>query len=108
MRSRKFKVTLAISFVAGAFLFDGDIERLVNTGSPVGEAMARVGRPATATSVAGVARRATRRTVRRSAIYINSLPTGCVITKINGATYWRCGGTYYARSGGRYQVIYLD
>lgn len=32
---------------------------------------ARVGRPATATSVAGVARRATRRTARRGAYYRN-------------------------------------
>jgi hypothetical protein len=32
---------------------------------PVSQADARVGRPATATSVAGVARRASRRTVRR-------------------------------------------
>lgn len=33
------------------------------------KADARVGRPATATSVAGVARRTTRRTVRRGAYY---------------------------------------
>jgi hypothetical protein len=51
----------------------------------VNSAEARVGRPRTATSVAGVARRTTRRTVRRTAvrraiIYCTApgVPVGCV------------------------------
>jgi len=53
-------------------------------------AEARVGRPATPLSVAGVARRTTRRTLRRLHYY-SALPAGC---------YWRapyhyCGGIYY-------------
>jgi hypothetical protein len=43
-------------------------------------AEARVGRPATATSVAGVARRTTRRATRRAIIYCTApgVPVGCV------------------------------
>jgi hypothetical protein len=43
-------------------------------------AQARIGRPATPGSVAGVARRTTRRAVRRTAIYCTSAyrPAGCV------------------------------
>lgn len=56
----------------------------------VSTAEARVGRPATPLSIAGVSRRTTRRTVRRMRYY-NALPAGC---------YWRapyhyCGGIYY-------------
>jgi hypothetical protein len=76
--------------------------------SVIGAAQARIGRPLTPGSVAGVARRTTRRVVRRSTIYAASLPRGCVVVNINGAKYWQCGGTYYASSGGRYVVVYID
>ena len=42
----------------------------------VSDAQARVGRPLTPVSVAGVARRTTRRTIRRGA-YIATIPRGC-------------------------------
>jgi hypothetical protein len=74
----------------------------------VSGAEARVGRPATPRSVAGVARRTTRRTIRRSAIYVSTLPAGCVRTSVNGVAVSRCGGTYYQPYGGRYVVIYVD
>ena len=67
-----------------------------------------VGRPATPGSVAGVARRTTRRVVRRSAIYVGALPAGCVRTSVNGTVVWGCGGTYYQPYGGRYVVVYID
>ena len=76
--------------------------------SLVGEAYAVVGRPATPGSVAGVARRTTRRVVRRSTIYVGALPAGCVQTSVNGGVVWRCGGTYYQPYGGRYVVVYID
>jgi hypothetical protein len=76
--------------------------------SYVGVAEARVGRPATPRSVAGVARRTTRRVVRRSTIYVGSLPAGCARTSINGVVVWRCGGSYYQAYGGRYVVVYVD
>jgi hypothetical protein len=74
----------------------------------VSDAEARVGRPATPGSVAGVARRTTRRVVRRSTIYVAALPAACVRVSVNGAVVWRCGGTYYQPYGGRYVVVYVD
>jgi len=61
-------------------------------------AMARVGRPASPTSVAGVRRRTRRRTRRR--VYRNmrvtSLPYGCASTRVRrGVTYYYCGGIWY-------------
>jgi hypothetical protein len=76
--------------------------------SLISEANARIGRPATPGSVAGVARRTTRRTVRRSAIYISALPAGCARVTVYGTLVWRCGGTYYQSSGTRYVVVYVD
>jgi len=55
-----------------------------------------------------VARRTTRRVVRRSTIYVPALPAGCVVIAINGASYWRCGATYYQSYGGRYVVVYVN
>ncbi|WP_376767758.1 hypothetical protein [Mesorhizobium zhangyense] len=82
--------------------------QFVPTGSIVSSAEARVGRPGTPRSVAGVARRTTRRTVRRSAIYIATLPPACARVSVNGMSLWRCGGAYYQSSGGRYVVVYVD
>lgn len=55
-----------------------------------------VRRPLTPGSVAGVARRTTRRVMRRATI------------SIKGAAVWSFGGTYYQPSGGRYVVVYID
>jgi hypothetical protein len=77
-------------------------------GTFVSDAHARIGRPLTPGSVAGVARRTTRRVIRRTTIYAATLPAGCVRTSISGAVVWRCGGTYYQPYGGRYVVIHID
>ncbi|MBK9323814.1 MAG: hypothetical protein IPM97_12870 [Bdellovibrionaceae bacterium] len=53
-------------------------------------AEARVGRPLTPISGAGVARRTTRRVIRRGA-YVAALPGGCAYY----APYYNCGGVYY-------------
>ena len=74
----------------------------------VEDAHAIVGRPATPGSVAGVARRTTRRTIRRSAIYVASLPRGCTTVVIEGTTLHQCGTTYYQPSGNQYVVVYVD
>nr|WP_245419109.1 hypothetical protein [Phyllobacterium endophyticum] len=71
-------------------------------------AEARVGRPLTPVSVAGAARRTTRRTFRRSTIYLAALPAGCARVTVYGTLVWRCGGTYYQSSGSRYVVVYVD
>jgi hypothetical protein len=77
-------------------------------GSFVSEAQAVVGRPLTPGSVAGVARRTTRRVIRRSSVYVAALPVGCVRADVNGSVIWRCGGVYYQPYGGRYVVVYID
>ncbi len=55
-----------------------------------------------------VARRTTRRVIRRSSIYVATLPAGCVRTSVNGVVVWSCGGAYYQPYGGRYVVVYID
>lgn len=72
------------------------------------DAQARVGQPLTPGSAAGVARRTTRRTIRRTAVYVSALPRGCTKTSINGTAIWRCGGTYYQSYSGRYVVVHVD
>lgn len=81
---------------------------LVTRGSISSEALARVGRPLTATSAAGVARRATRRTIRRTSVYVARLPAGCAKTSVNGTTVWHCGGKYYQHSGSKYVVVHIN
>lgn len=73
-----------------------------------GAAEARVGRPATPGSVAGVARRTTRRMIRRSTIYIASLPPACTVVVVEGVSLHSCGGTYYQPYGTQYVVVYVD
>lgn len=72
------------------------------------DAQARIGRPLTPLSYAGVARRTTRRVIRRSTIYLATLPSGCGQVNIDGAIYWQCGPTYYVQSGGQYVVVYIE
>lgn len=74
----------------------------------VSEAQAVIGRPLTVVSVAGVARRTTRRMIRRSSVYVATLPAGCISTSINGVVVWSCGGGYYQPYDGRYVVVYID
>lgn len=76
--------------------------------SVTSDAEARIGRPLTPLSFAGVARRTTRRVVRRSAIYVSTLPRGCGQVNINGAMYWQCGATYYQQSGTQYVVVHVE
>ena len=71
-------------------------------------AHAIVGRPFTPLSVAGVARRSTRRVVRRTTIYAASLPRGCVPVTINGGQFHRCGTTYYQPYQGQYMVVQVQ
>jgi hypothetical protein len=72
----------------------------------IDDAEARVGHPATPGSVAGVARRTTRRTIRRGA-YIASIPAGCAYGSYYGYSLYYCGGVYYQRSGGGYVIVYF-
>lgn len=48
------------------------------------------------------------RVIRRSTIYVATLPKGCVRTQISNTVVWRCGKTYYEADGNRYVVVYID
>jgi hypothetical protein len=72
------------------------------------EAEARVGRPLTPVSVAGVARRTTRRRIRRTSVYVATLPTACTSVVIEGTTLYQCGGTYYQPYGNQYVIVNVD
>ena len=89
---------LSLAFLLGDYDLAG---QQVNIGffKIVSEAEARVGRPATPRSVAGVARRTTRRVIRRGA-YIAAVPAGCAYGSYYGYSLYYCGGTYYQKSGG--------
>ena len=105
MKTRVKVWVIAIGFLVTVGL-------IVDVWSPVNlvnsEVEARVGRPATPGSVAGVARRTTRRTIRRSTIYIASLPRGCTTVVIEGQSCYQCGGTYYQSHGTQYVQVYVD
>jgi len=47
--------------------------------------------------------------IRRSTIYVNTLPAGCVRRSYGGSVVWKCGSTYYQPYGGtRYVVVYIN
>jgi hypothetical protein len=102
--SRKFVGTV----IASLSLLVVDTIVPVPIGSFVSEAHAVVGRPLTPGSVAGVARRTTRRVIRRSTVYVSTLPAGCIRTSVNGVVIWQCGGVYYQPYSGRYVMVYID
>ena len=107
MTRRHSKLAAIVAALIAMVLADS-IDSITPFAGFVGEAHAVVGRPATPGSVAGVARRTTRRVIRRSTIYVNTLPAACARVTVNSATVWSCGGTYYQPYGGRYVVVYID
>ena len=72
------------------------------------EAEARIGRPMTPRSYAGVARRTTRRTIRRTSAYVATLPGNCSTVVIEGITLHQCGGTYYQAHGNKFVIVNVD
>lgn len=77
----------------------------------VKDAEARIGRPATPGSVAGVRRRTRRRVRRRTAVVtygtrVNALPAGCSKMIIGGVEYHNCSGAYYRPYYQGNQVVY--
>ena len=76
----------------------------------VKDAEAVLGRPASPTSVAGVSRRTTRRTVRRHQAMghrVRALPSGCVEVLSGGVIYYRCSGLYYRPYYEGTEVVYI-
>lgn len=94
--------------LALATFVEVDPASLVTRGSISSEAIAKVGRPLTPGSAAGVARRTTRRTIRRTSVYVSRLPAGCVKASVNGTLVWHCGAKYYQPSGSRYVVVQIN
>ncbi len=88
---------LLVSALLGASLtIDGRVPpRGVGVGAP--------GRP-----VAGVARRTTRRVIRRTAILVATLPPACTTVVVENVSLHQCGGTYYQASGSQYVVVNVD
>lgn len=75
-----------------------------------GIALAKPGRPASPTSVAGVRRRRRRR--RRRRIYrgmrLSYLPVGCTVTRVRGGvTYYYCGSVWYRPVYSGTTVVYV-
>ena len=96
---------LALGLIAGDIDFAGQ-QVSVGFFKLISAAEARVGRPATPASVAGVARRTTRRVIRRGA-YVAAIPAGCAYGVYYGYNLYYCGGTYYQKSGGGYVIVYF-
>ena len=94
---------LGVAVVAAVFLGSA-----MPGGLWVGPAEARVGRPMTPVSVAGVARRTTRRAIRRSTVYVATLPQSCSVVNVDGTTLYLCGSTYYQSHQGQYVVVYVE
>jgi hypothetical protein len=84
-------------------------ELMPGTGIPGGllikDAQAIVGRPMTPVSVAGVARRTTRRVIVATSVTVATLPPACTVVVIEGTTLHQCGTTYYQPSGTQYVVV---
>jgi hypothetical protein len=97
-------IAIVIMLLAAGLLTDG----VFNDGMLINEAEARIGRPLTPGSVAGVARRTTRRRIRRTSVYLATLPRGCTTVVIEGASCHQCGSTYYQASGTQYVQVIIE
>jgi hypothetical protein len=97
-------IAMGAGLITAALIVDGWLP----IGFAIQDAEARVGRPLTPVSVAGVARRTTRRTIRRTSVYAATLPRGCTTVIVNGASLYQCGATYYQASGSQYVVVNID
>ncbi len=97
MNARKSlrRILLAAALLGASLIVDARVPRGVGVGAP--------GRP-----VAGVARRTTRRCIRRSTIFVATLPPSCSTVVVEGVTLQQCGGTYYQSSGNQYVVVNVD
>jgi hypothetical protein len=84
------RITLAAVIGSGCLLLNDD-DTFNRSGSLLSEAHARIGRPLTPLSYAGVARRTTRRAVAVGAAASTVYAPGCYQTvDAYGRIYWRC------------------
>lgn len=102
---------LACALVAAVLFGDINFEWSASPEIQIGlatPAEARIGHPLTPLSYAGVARRTTRRVVRRTEARLSVLPAGCVYGPYYGGYYYRCGSLYYAKEGGVYVQVIVE
>jgi len=92
-------VVTAAGLVIDSWFFNGVI---------VTEAQARIGRPMSPGSVAGVSRRTTKRAIRRTSIYAATLPKSCTTVVVEGTSLYLCSGTYYQSYNNQYVVVNVD
>lgn len=92
-------------FIVGALVSGVILEVALDTGVFIAPSEARVGRPLTPVSVAGVARRTARRTVHRTTAYVATLPAGCSTVVVEGVSVYQCGTTYYQAQGSQYVIV---
>jgi hypothetical protein len=97
-------IAICCSLFAVGLLADG----VFNGGMLTKEAQAIIGRPMTPVSYAGVARRTTRRVIRRTVIYAATLPAGCTTVVMEGMTLHQCGATYYQPEGNQFVVVEVE
>jgi hypothetical protein len=98
----------ATLFASAALMLGAAADYSLDGGFLVSKARAVIGRPLTPLSYAGVARRTTRRVIRRTSVYAATLPAGCTTVLVDGTSLYRCGPTYYQAAGGRYVVVRVD
>ena len=97
-------IVMGIMMLTVGLLTDG----FFDSGVFIEKAEARVGRPLTRGSVAGVARRTTRRVIYRTTVYVAVLPRGCITVVIEGTSLHQCGATYYQPYGNQFVVITIN
>jgi len=103
------KLTLALMALGMAWAFNGlQQDTDVVQWLPIGSAYAIVGRPATPVSVAGVARRTTRRVIAATTVYVATLPPSCSVVVIEDTNLYLCGTTYYQAQGSQYVVVTVN
>jgi hypothetical protein len=96
------------AFAAGFLIATIVMEAALNLGVFIQPTHAVIGRPLTPISYAGVARRTTRRTIRRTAAYAAVLPAGCTTVIVSGVSLHQCGGVYYQPYGNQYVIVNVD
>jgi hypothetical protein len=94
--SNQWPIILFLLSLSFALVIDFPVADTPNLFS-VRKAEARVGRPVSPHSAAGVHRRTRRRTTRRVAAgtRVHTLPAGCTTVIKRGVNYHSCGGVYY-------------
>ena len=98
--------TLALGCALAGSVFLAEVA--LDGGFLIKAAEARVGRPMTPVSYAGVARRTTRRRIVATSVFVATLPRGCTTVVMEGVTLHQCGTAYYQPSGGQYVVVNVN